>query len=275
MQAHVTAEQRPQTILVVESDETTRLILDLSLRQAGFLVGLASDGVEGARRLVDKPDLVIAAADRSRRSGLLPSSEAGRQRHAAGGGADLRLRCREQAARARGRRRRFLGATDLRAGGGGPRARAAAAARARAARGRGAGERSLRHHDRRRPADRSPPRNRGEPEVGRRPADRRRGIARRALLSPGARGRRRGRAPVRARRRLPAVLLDLGSARGRVEEHPAQRHHRDGAAGSFDGRPSPGRRLAAPGGGASAARRDLRRSTTACSPSGSPTSPTR
>jgi CheY-like chemotaxis protein len=63
MQVHVTAEQRPQTILVVESDETTRLILDLSLRQAGFSVGLASDGAEGARRLVDKPDLVIAAAD--------------------------------------------------------------------------------------------------------------------------------------------------------------------------------------------------------------------
>jgi CheY-like chemotaxis protein len=63
MQAHVLTEQRAQSILVVESDETTRLLLDLSLRQAGFAVGLASDGNEGARRLDEKPDLVIAAAD--------------------------------------------------------------------------------------------------------------------------------------------------------------------------------------------------------------------
>src|SRR5690349_3794353 len=63
MQAHVTSEQRSQTILVVDSDETTRSILDLSLRHAGFAVGLASDGTEGARRLGDKPDLIIAAGD--------------------------------------------------------------------------------------------------------------------------------------------------------------------------------------------------------------------
>ena len=63
MQAHVLTEQRAQSILVVESDETTRLLLDLSLRQAGFAVGLASDGNEGARRLEEKPDLVIAAGD--------------------------------------------------------------------------------------------------------------------------------------------------------------------------------------------------------------------
>jgi CheY-like chemotaxis protein len=63
MQAHVLTEQRAQSILVVESDETTRLLLDLSLRQAGFAVGLASDGNEAARRLEEKPDLVIAAGD--------------------------------------------------------------------------------------------------------------------------------------------------------------------------------------------------------------------
>jgi CheY-like chemotaxis protein len=55
--------QRAQTILVVESDESTRRILDLSLRHAGFAVRVASNAEEGGRRLADRPDLVIVAAD--------------------------------------------------------------------------------------------------------------------------------------------------------------------------------------------------------------------
>src|SRR5436190_20556015 len=54
---------RPQTILVVESDESTRRILDLSLRHAGFAVRVASNAEEAGRRLADRPDLVIVAAD--------------------------------------------------------------------------------------------------------------------------------------------------------------------------------------------------------------------
>src|SRR3954452_7258783 len=55
--------QRAQTILVVDSDEPTRRILDLSLRHAGFAVRVASSAEEGDRRLADRPDLVIVAAD--------------------------------------------------------------------------------------------------------------------------------------------------------------------------------------------------------------------
>ncbi|HMF43306.1 MAG TPA: DUF4388 domain-containing protein [Polyangia bacterium] len=55
--------QRPQTILVVESDEATRRILDLSLRHAGFTVRVAGNADEANKRLGDHPDLVIVAAD--------------------------------------------------------------------------------------------------------------------------------------------------------------------------------------------------------------------
>lgn len=56
-------DQQPQTILIVDSDESTRRILDLSLRHAGFNVGLAASGDEATPRLAERPDLVIAAAD--------------------------------------------------------------------------------------------------------------------------------------------------------------------------------------------------------------------
>jgi CheY-like chemotaxis protein len=59
--------QRPegrgtQAILIVEEDESIRRILDLSLRHAGFAVGLASTPEEALKRLADGPDLVIAGA---------------------------------------------------------------------------------------------------------------------------------------------------------------------------------------------------------------------
>jgi len=63
MQPQQIEGQRAQTILVVESDEATRRILDLSLRHAGFAVRVASNAEEGGRRLADRPDLVIVAAD--------------------------------------------------------------------------------------------------------------------------------------------------------------------------------------------------------------------
>jgi DNA-binding response OmpR family regulator len=63
MQPQQIEGQRAQTILVVESDESTRRILDLSLRHAGFAVRVASNAEEGGKRLADRPDLVIVAAD--------------------------------------------------------------------------------------------------------------------------------------------------------------------------------------------------------------------
>ena len=63
MQPQQIEGQRPQTILVVDSDEPTRRILDLSLRHAGFMVRVASNAEEGGKRLADRPDLVIVAAD--------------------------------------------------------------------------------------------------------------------------------------------------------------------------------------------------------------------
>ncbi len=59
---HRTAERAAQAILIVESDESIRRILDLSLRHAGFSVGLASTNEEAMKRLADGPDLVIAGA---------------------------------------------------------------------------------------------------------------------------------------------------------------------------------------------------------------------
>ena len=63
MQQQQIEGQRAQTILVVEGDEATRRILDLSLRHAGFAVRVASNAEEGGRRLADRPDLVIVGAD--------------------------------------------------------------------------------------------------------------------------------------------------------------------------------------------------------------------
>ena len=63
MQQQQIEGQRAQTILVVESDESTRRILDLSLRHAGFAVRVASNAEEGGRRLADRPDLIIVGAD--------------------------------------------------------------------------------------------------------------------------------------------------------------------------------------------------------------------
>jgi CheY-like chemotaxis protein len=62
MEIHRTAERAAQAILIVESDESIRRILDLSLRHAGFSVGLASTNEEAIKRLADGPDLVIAGA---------------------------------------------------------------------------------------------------------------------------------------------------------------------------------------------------------------------
>jgi len=42
MEIHRPEERTAQAILIVESDESIRRILDLSLRHAGFAVGLAS-----------------------------------------------------------------------------------------------------------------------------------------------------------------------------------------------------------------------------------------
>jgi CheY-like chemotaxis protein len=63
MQPQQIEGQRAQTILVVESDESTRRILDLSLRHAGFAVRVTSNAEEGGKRLADHPDLIIVAAD--------------------------------------------------------------------------------------------------------------------------------------------------------------------------------------------------------------------
>jgi CheY-like chemotaxis protein len=54
-----------QAILIVDSDESIGpigSILDLSLRHAGFSVGLAGNREEAIKRLANKPDLVIVAA---------------------------------------------------------------------------------------------------------------------------------------------------------------------------------------------------------------------
>jgi len=63
MQPQQIEGQRAQTILVVDGDESTRRILDLSLRHAGFAVRVASNAEEGGKRLADHPDLIIVAAD--------------------------------------------------------------------------------------------------------------------------------------------------------------------------------------------------------------------
>jgi CheY-like chemotaxis protein len=63
MQPQQLEAPRAQTILVVDSDESTRRILDLSLRHAGFAVRVASNAEEGGKRLADHPDLVIVSAD--------------------------------------------------------------------------------------------------------------------------------------------------------------------------------------------------------------------
>jgi CheY-like chemotaxis protein/TolA-binding protein len=62
MEPQVSVERAAQSILVVESDEEIRSILDLSLRHAGYAVGLASSAAEAVDRLAEAPDLVIATA---------------------------------------------------------------------------------------------------------------------------------------------------------------------------------------------------------------------
>jgi CheY-like chemotaxis protein len=62
MESQRTPGRGTQAILIVEADESIRRILDLSLRHAGFAVGLASTPEEALKRLADRPDLVIAAA---------------------------------------------------------------------------------------------------------------------------------------------------------------------------------------------------------------------
>ncbi len=62
MESHRTEGRGTQAILIVEEDESIRRILDLSLRHAGFAVGLASTHEEALKRLADGPDLVIAGA---------------------------------------------------------------------------------------------------------------------------------------------------------------------------------------------------------------------
>jgi len=62
MESQRTEGRGTQAILIVEEDESIRRILDLSLRHAGFAVGLASTHEEALKRLADGPDLVIAGA---------------------------------------------------------------------------------------------------------------------------------------------------------------------------------------------------------------------
>src|SRR4051794_26584792 len=62
MESQRTEGRGMQAILIVEEDESIRRILDLSLRHAGFAVGLASNAEEALKRLADRPDLVIAGA---------------------------------------------------------------------------------------------------------------------------------------------------------------------------------------------------------------------
>ena len=278
MESQRTEGRGTQAILIVEEDESIRRILDLSLRHAGFAVGLASTHEEALKRLADGPDLVIAGATDPDGLALCRRVKQTRRPASTGGGADLRAGAGEQDARPRGRRGRLRGQADLRAGGGGAGARAPAATRTRAPRalrprtngaagtpgtsdanrGAGAEDRPLRERHQRRAAGRSAARDRRAPKIGRRGDLRRRRRARRDLLPPGKRGRRRGRASVGTRGDLPAVLLVGRAARGRVEEHPAQGHDRDAPAGSPDGGVAAGRRVAPAAGGAAAARHDLR-----------------
>ena len=62
MESQRTEGRGTQAILIVEEDESIRRILDLSLRHAGFAVGLASTHEEALKRLADGPDLVIAGS---------------------------------------------------------------------------------------------------------------------------------------------------------------------------------------------------------------------
>jgi CheY-like chemotaxis protein len=63
MQTRGREDVRAQRILIVEPDESTRRILDLSLRHAGFSVAMAANIEEATRRLPEHPDLIIAAAE--------------------------------------------------------------------------------------------------------------------------------------------------------------------------------------------------------------------
>ncbi len=67
-----------QAILIVEEDESIRRILDLSLRHAGFAVGLASTNEEALRRLADGPDSGHRRRHRRRGVGVLSEGQTDR-----------------------------------------------------------------------------------------------------------------------------------------------------------------------------------------------------
>ena len=272
-------ERAAQTILIVEEDEALRGILDHSLRHAGFAVGLASTADEAFRRLDDGPDLVIAgrpaawkfAGARSSSTDHLPPAvvliaEPGVENKTRGleAGADdfvvKPIYVQEVVARAKALlQRRERERLEL----------SASAASAETASERFVSDiadvplvdlvRAVAAHQKSGVAS----------DHG---AD---GRARRNLLPAGERRRRRGGAAVRARRRLSSVLLGGRSPGSRVEEHPAQGHRRDATAGVVDRGAGARRRVAAAARPACPPSTRCSRSTTACWPSGWPTSPTK
>ena len=189
MQPQQIEGQRAQTILVVDSDESTRRILDLSLRHAGFAVRVASNAEEGGKRLADRSRSDHRRRRRSRGPRLLPPRQA-RRRDGARGGADARPDVESK------RRGLEAGADDFVAR---PIYVQEVVARSRALlqrRDRERLEQSAHDNerfistDRGRSARRSAARDRRESEVGRRDGHGRRRRARRDLLPAGARRRR-------------------------------------------------------------------------------------
>ena len=62
--------RRRACILVVDSDRNMREVLDIHLRNAGYDVRVAEDGVAAGRHLLkDRPDLVITDTDMRRMNG--------------------------------------------------------------------------------------------------------------------------------------------------------------------------------------------------------------
>ena len=257
MQPQQIEGQRAQTILVVDSDESTRRILDLSLRHAGFAVRVASNAEEGGKRLADRPDLVIVAADDPEGLDFLPPREAGR-RDGAGGGADARRRASR--ASAAGWRRAPTISSRARST-----CRRWSRVRARCCSGAIASGSS----NRRTTTSASSARSRtcrSSICCARSPPTRSRASrwswAARARAASSTSARDASSTPrsdaCRAATRLPPVLLVVGQPRRRVEEHPAQGHDRDGAARSPDGGAATRGRVAAAARGRAAARHDLR-----------------
>ena len=228
---------------------------------------LAARRVRGARREQRRggrqaPRRSSRSGDRRRRRSrgprFLPPRQA-RRRDGAGGGADARPGRREQAPRPGGGRRRFRRASDLRAGGGRAIARAACS-----------GAIASGWSNRRTTTSASSAPIEDVPLVDLLraiAANQKSGVAV-VMGGEGARGElyfrqgrvvdARGRPSVGPRRDLPPLLLVVGHARRRVEEHPAQGHHRDGDARSPDGGAATRGRVAAAARGRAAARHDLR-----------------